>query len=92
MGVDMEYDRTTGILRLSGSVPVGSTITFTYPYERRSYQRSVDIHGNSHADLDRLSELQKLVAKNPQRTDLKMELMRLQARVKTKIGKRKKKK
>lgn len=86
------FNRTTGSITFSGTAAIGSTINIIYPYEHSTRFNSTDVRGNSHVDLDRLAELQKLVAKHPQRTDLKMELMKLQSRVKPKIGKRKKKK
>lgn len=68
----------------------GSTIGYiNYIYCPSS---NIDVRGNKHVDLDRMAELQKLVAKNPNRADLKMELMKLQKIHKPKIGKRKKKK
>lgn len=66
----------------------GQLITFYYPVIGGSY----DIRGNKHVDIDRMAELQKLITKYPNRTDLKMELTKLQKLHKPKIGKRKKKK
>lgn len=86
------FNRTTGCITFGSSLAIGSTINIIYPYQRSTSFNNIDIRGNSHVDLDRLAELQKLVAKHPNRTDLKMELMKLQSKVKPKIGKRKKKK
>lgn len=79
-------------MTFGGTPAIGSTVNIIYPYERSTSFSNIDIRGNSHVDLDRLAELQKLVTKHPNRTDFKMELMKLQSRVKPKIGKRKKKK
>lgn len=86
------FNRTTGSVTFGGCTAIGSTINIVYPYERSTSFSNIDVRGNCHVDLDRLAELQKLVAKYPNRTDFKMELMKLQSRVKPKIGKRKKKK
>lgn len=86
------FNRTTGCITFGSSPAIGSTVNIIYPYQRSTSFSNIDIRGNSHVDLDRLAELQKLVAKHPNRTDLKMELMKLQSKVKPKIGKRKKKK
>lgn len=79
-------NRTTGTIACSTHMS-GTNITISYSCIGGNYSR-----GNKHVDIDRLAGLQKLVTKNPNRTDLKMELMKLQSRVKPKIGKRKKKK
>jgi hypothetical protein len=92
MGLFSDYNATSGTLTITGCITAGTSINVIYPYHHQTNFNSVDVRGNSHVDLDRLAELQKLVAKHPQRTDLKMELMKLQSRVKPKIGKRKKKK
>ena len=80
------YGGTTSTITLTGGI--SGNITISYPY----YPRNIDVRGNRHVDLDRMAELQKLIAKNPNRTDLKMELMKLQKIHKPKIGKKKKKK
>lgn len=77
---------TIGTGSLTGGT-AGQMININY-----SYSPNIDVRGNKHADLDRLAELQKLVTKHPNRTDYKMELMKLQKLVSPKIGKRKKKK
>lgn len=70
----------------------GTCSTFGYTNYIYCSSSNIDIRGNKHVDLHRMAELQKLVAKNPNRADLKMELMTLQKIHKPKIGKRKKKK
>lgn len=80
------YGGTTSSITFTGGIPAGNTVLIQYPYNR-----GIDVRGNRHVDLDRLAELQKLVAKHPNRTDLKMELMKLQKVVKPKVGKKKKK-
>lgn len=91
MGVFSDY-RFSDTNTYTGQTCTGSTtgqlVTFYYPVNGGNY----DVRGNKHVDLDRMAELQKLIAKNPNRTDLKMELMKLQKLHKPKIGKRKKKK
>ena len=82
---------TGGTMTFTGGIPVGTSLVINYSYERQPYNRGIDVRGNRHVDLDRLAELQKLVAKHPNRTDLKMELMKLQKVVKPKVGKKKKK-
>lgn len=74
----------------NGGFPAGTTVIISYPYEYRKFKGYTDVRGNNHLDINRLSELQKLVAKHPQRTDLKIELMKLQSRIKPKIGRKKK--
>lgn len=92
MGIFSDYNygsstQTITCCGMSGST-TGRLVTFTYSVNGGNY----DVRGNKHADIDRMAELQKLIAKNPNRTDLKMELMKLQKLHKPKIGKRKKKK
>lgn len=81
------YGGTTSSITFTGGIPAGTTVLIQYPYTANH-----DVRGNRHVDLDRMTELQKLIAKNPNRTDLKIELMKLQKLHKPKIGKRKKKK
>lgn len=57
----------------------------------RERRITTDIDGNEYSDLKRISELQKLVTKNPDRADLKMELIQLQKKVKPNIVNRRKK-
>jgi len=87
------FNRTTGCITFGSSLAIGSTINIIYPYQRSTSFNNIDIRGNSHVDLDRLAELQKLVAKNPNRMDVKLELIKLQRANKSKfIGRPKRKK
>ncbi len=79
-------------MTFGGTPAIGSTVNIIYPYERSTSFSNIDIRGNSHVDLDRLAELQKLVAKHPNRTDLKNELRELQKNHNPVIGKSKRKK
>ena len=81
------YGDTTSSITFTGGIPAGTTVLIQYPYTANRYVR-----GNRHVDLDRMAELQKLIAKNPNRTDLKMELLKLQKTLPKKIGKPKRKK
>lgn len=83
------HDPYTGTHTITGST-ICPQVKLNYSY---SYSPNIDIRNNSHVDLDRLAELQKLVAKNPNRMDVKLELIKLQRANKSKfIGRPKRKK
>ncbi len=83
---DFTYNRSLNTITGTGN-SIGRTITINY-----TYSPNIDIRGNKHGYIYRIAELQRLVAKHPNRVDLKMELQRLQKTFSPKIGKRKKKK
>lgn len=77
------FSGTSGTITITGYT---GNVTFSYPYYCNGYKE----HKQEYANIEKIKELQKILLKHPNRTDIKMELIRLQKLQPQKVGRKKK--